>query len=83
MAPDLLGWDMQHLGPISLRLYELVYRIVAHKQEFLVYFHALSHRNLRGFELVNSRVPSETGPREQCSTKLFYYNCLNLKPRHK
>ena len=36
------------LGPISLRQYELVYLILARKQEFLVNFQALSHRNLRG-----------------------------------
>ena len=38
----------EDLGPVSLRLYELVYHILARKQEFLVYFQALSHRNLRG-----------------------------------
>ena len=36
------------LGPVSLRQYELVYSILARKQEFLVNFKALSHRNLRG-----------------------------------
>ena len=38
----------RNLGPVSLRQYELVYSIFARKQEFLVYFQALSHRNLRG-----------------------------------
>ena len=31
------------LGPISLRQYELVYSILARKQEFVVNFQALSH----------------------------------------
>ena len=51
------------LGPVSLRQYELVYSIFACKQEFLVNFRALSHRNYEGFELINLRALSETGPR--------------------
>ena len=39
---------MMDLGPVSLRQYELVYGILARKQEFLVYCQALFHRNLRG-----------------------------------
>ena len=39
---------LTHQGPVSLRQYELVYSILARKQEFLVNFQALSHRNLRG-----------------------------------
>ena len=41
-------------GPVSLRQYELVYRILARKQEFLVYFQAC---------LINLRVLNETGPK--------------------
>ena len=36
----------QPLGPVSLRQYELVNRILARKQEFLVYFQALSETGL-------------------------------------
>ena len=35
-------------GPVSLRQYELLYSIIASKYEFLVYFLALSYRNLQG-----------------------------------
>ena len=42
------------LGPVSLRQYELVYSILARKQEFLVNFPALSHRNYESTRDLNS-----------------------------